>query len=127
MGLKRMADADPGATYDDLRYVRRQYITKEQLRAASAAVANAIFRVRRPTIWGEGTTACASDSKKFGSWDQNLMTEWHIRYGGKGVMIYWHLRHEVVYVAVETGYIRIQPRVLPLDPTRTCGKSNLAV
>ena len=29
------------------------------------------------------------DSKKFGSWDQNLMTEWHIRYGGRGVMIYW--------------------------------------
>ena len=42
-------------------------------------------------IWGEGTTACASDSKKFGSWDQNLMTEWHIRYGGRGVMIYWHV------------------------------------
>src|SRR5579883_964784 len=34
---------------------------------------------------------CASDSKKFGSWDQNLMTEWHVRYGGRGVMIYWHV------------------------------------
>lgn len=40
---------------------------------------------------GEGTTTCASDSKKFGAWDQNLMTEWHIRYGGRGVMIYWHV------------------------------------
>jgi hypothetical protein len=29
-------------------------------------------------VWGEGTTACASDSKKFSAWDQNLMTEWHI-------------------------------------------------
>ncbi|EIF8301206.1 transposase [Escherichia coli] len=29
--------------------------------------------------------------KNFGSWDQNLMTEWHIRYGGRGVMIYWHV------------------------------------
>ena len=42
-------------------------------------------------IWGEGTTACASDSKKFGASDQNLMTEWHARYGGRGVMIYWHV------------------------------------
>ena len=42
-------------------------------------------------IWGEGTTSCASDSKKFGAWDQNLMTEWHIRYRGRGVMIYWHV------------------------------------
>jgi TnpA family transposase len=33
----------------------------------------------------------ASDSKKFGSWNQNLMTEWHVRYGGRGVMIYWHV------------------------------------
>jgi TnpA family transposase len=50
-----------------------------------------VFRVRLPHIWGEATTACASDSKKFGSWDQNLMTEWHVRYGGKGIMIYWHV------------------------------------
>ncbi|MGM0974628.1 MAG: Tn3 family transposase [Bacillota bacterium] len=25
------------------------------------------------------------------AWDQNLMTEWHIRYRGRGVMIYWHV------------------------------------
>jgi hypothetical protein len=126
-GLKRLAGADLGSTYSDLRYVRRRYVAREQVRAAIADVANAVFRVRRAELWGEATTACASDSKKFGSWDQNLMTEWHIRHFGRGVMVYWHLRHEVVYVAVETGYIRIQPRVLPLDPTRTCGKSNLAV
>jgi len=31
-----------------------------------------------------------------GAWDQNLMTEWHVRYGGPGVMIYWHVeRHSV--------------------------------
>jgi hypothetical protein len=52
VGLKRLADADPGTTYDDLRYVRRQFITKEQLRVAIAAVANAIFRVRRAANWG---------------------------------------------------------------------------
>ena len=92
-GFKRLANADPGTTYADLRYVRARYTHKEQLRNAIAHIANAIFRVRKPEIWGEGTTACASDSKKFGAWDQNqnLMTEWHIRYGGRGVMIYWHV------------------------------------
>src|SRR5277367_7090847 len=40
---------------------------------------------------GDTGTACASDSKKFGAWDRNLMTEWHARYGGRGVMIYWHV------------------------------------
>lgn len=41
-------------------------------------------------VWGEATTACASDSKHFGSWDQNLLSEWHPRYKKHGVMIYWH-------------------------------------
>jgi TnpA family transposase len=58
-------------SYDDLQYVRRRYVTKEQLRAAIPPVCNAIFRVRNPALWGEGTTACASDSKKFGARGQS--------------------------------------------------------
>jgi TnpA family transposase len=79
-------------------YVKRRFIQKDQLRNAIAAIANAIFRTRMPHIWGEGTTACASDSKKFGAWDQNLMTQWHIRYGGRGVMIYWHVEKNSVCI-----------------------------
>jgi Tn3 transposase DDE domain/Domain of unknown function (DUF4158) len=87
-GLKRMSSGGGGDSYDDLLYVRRKYITTEQLRTAIGRVCNAIFTVRHTALWGEATTACASDSKKFGAWDQNLMTEWHARYGGPGVMIY---------------------------------------
>lgn len=90
-GFKRLPSADPGTTDSDLRYARSRYIHKEQLRNAIAHVANAIFEIRRAEIWGEGTTACASDSKKFGAWNQNLLTEWHIRYRGPGIMIYWHV------------------------------------
>ena len=90
-GLKRMAAGQPGTSYKDLLYLRRRFITREHLREAITRVVNATFRVRLPEIWGEATTACASDSKKFSAWDQNLMTEWHVRYGGRGVMIYWHV------------------------------------
>lgn len=90
-GLKRIAGGNHGIGYEEMLYVRRRFITKEHLRQAIAHVANAIFRIRQSHIWGDGTTACASDGKKFGAWDQNLMTEWHIRYGGRGVMIYWHV------------------------------------
>jgi TnpA family transposase len=93
-GFKRLPSADPGTTYSDLRYARSRYIHKEQLRNAIAHVASAIFAIRRAEIWGEGTTACASDSKKFGAWDQNLLTEWHIRYRGPGVLIYWHVERK---------------------------------
>ncbi|WP_339167699.1 Tn3 family transposase [Brevibacillus sp. FSL L8-0520] len=90
-GLKRVSAGDHIESYKDLLYVRRKFIHKDNLRNAIAEVVNAIFRVRMQEIWGEGTTSCASDSKKFGAWDQNLMTEWHIRYRGRGVMIYWHV------------------------------------
>lgn len=90
-GLKRMCGGINSDLEYDLRYVKKHYIHREHLRNAIAEVVNATFSVRKVAIWREGTTACASDSKKFGSWDQNLMTEWHIRYGGRGVMIYWHV------------------------------------
>jgi TnpA family transposase len=97
-GFKRLPSADPGTTYPDLRYVHSRYIHKEQLRNAFAHVASAIFEIRRAEIWGEGTTACASDSKKFGAWNQNLLTEWHIRYRGPGIMIYWHVEWKSVCI-----------------------------
>ena len=87
-GLKRMGNGGGLDSYKDLLYVRRRYIHKEALRTAIAKVCNAIFAVRQPTLGGEGTTACASDSQRFGAWDQNLLTEWHVRYGGPGVMVY---------------------------------------
>ncbi|WP_069791309.1 Tn3 family transposase (plasmid) [Cyanobacterium sp. IPPAS B-1200] len=90
-GLKRINTGIENENYHDLLYVRRRYIQKDQLRSAIASVVNAIFEIRNPEIWGEGTTTCASDSKHFGSWEQNLMNQYHLRYGGRGVMIYWHV------------------------------------
>jgi TnpA family transposase len=90
-GLKRVCATPPGEQYHDLLYVRRRYLQPDAVRNAIAEVVNAIFRIRAAHIWGEGTTACASDAKRFGAWDQNLLTEWHMRYGGRGVMIYWHV------------------------------------
>ena len=90
-GLKRISSGGHEETYKDLLYIRRKFIHRDNLRNAIAEVANGIFKVRMQEIWGDGTTSCASDSKKFGAWDQNLMTEWHIRYRGRGVMIYWHV------------------------------------
>jgi Tn3 transposase DDE domain len=86
-GLKRVSSGAGAESYPDLVYVRRRFIRKEPFREAIARVVNGVFRIRLPRIWGEATTASASDSKKFGAWDQNLLTEWHVRYGGKGIMI----------------------------------------
>jgi TnpA family transposase len=90
-GLKRVCAGSQGETYAQLLRIKKHYIHREHLRNAITQVVNDLLRIRHPQVWGEATTACASDSKKFGCWDQNLMTEWHIRYGGRGVMIYWHV------------------------------------
>ena len=90
-GLQRMAGLGSGTTARDLAYVRHRYIGVDAMRRAIAIVADGTLHARNPVIWGHGTTACASDSKHFGAWDQNLTTQWHVRYGGRGVMIYWHV------------------------------------
>lgn len=90
-GLQRMAGLESGVTAKDLAYARRRYIGVDTLRRAIAIVADGTLQARNPAIWGSATTACASDSKHYGAWDQNLTTQWHVRYGGRGIMIYWHV------------------------------------
>ncbi len=90
-GLKRISAGNHGVSYLDLQYIKRKFINKDNLRNAISHVVNAILKSRVKDVWGEGTTPCASDSKKVGAWDQNLMTKYHIRYRGRGIMIYWHV------------------------------------
>jgi hypothetical protein len=85
-GIKRVASGAQ-INYRDLLYILRRFINKDSLRASIAEVANAILREREVVIWGEATSL-ASDSKKFGAWDQNLMTEWHIRLRGPGIILF---------------------------------------
>lgn len=64
-------------TEEQLRYVRRRYLSKETAAQIAVHVADATFATRRKSLWGAGSTAVASDSTHFRSWDQNIFTEWH--------------------------------------------------
>jgi TnpA family transposase len=97
-GLKRVTVGNVEENYRDLLYIRRRYLSRDGLREAIATVVNNIFEVRNPDLWGEATTACASDSKKFAAWDQNLLTEWHVRYRGPGIMVYWHVERKAACI-----------------------------
>jgi TnpA family transposase len=90
--------------YADLKYVKRRYIKVEDVRQAIVAVINKILEIRDPRIWGVATTGVACDSKKISVWDQNLMVEWHARYKGRGVMVYWHVEKKAlcVYAQLKT-------------------------
>ena len=98
-GLHRISSASTSdITLEELKYIKRKFINQEDLREAITTVVNGIFRIRNTEIWGEVTSACAADSRKFTSWDQNLMTEWHTRYKGAGIMIYWHVNKQSVCI-----------------------------
>jgi len=91
-----------GHTEDEIRYVRRRYLTRDTAQAVAIAIANATFAARRTSLWGEGSTAVASDSTHFRSYDQNIFTEWHSRYGGRGILIYWHVERGSMVVHSQT-------------------------
>jgi len=90
-GLSRVWIGNPDVSESHLKYVRRRFISVEGLRVAIAHVVNEILAIKAPHIWGGTSTWSASDSKQFGSWDQNLRAQWHQRYHQSGVMVYWHV------------------------------------
>jgi TnpA family transposase len=104
VGIKRVADgvaaapdADDADTEAALRRARRMFINRDNLRAAIRTIVNKTLEARDTSPWGPGTS-CASDSRKFGSWSANFMTEWHQRYGGPGIMVYWHVERRSVCI-----------------------------
>jgi hypothetical protein len=79
IGLRAIAAGGHNHTEEDLRYIRRRYLSADAVRSFAAAIANATLAARRELIWGPGTGAVASDSTHFGAFDQNLFTQYSPR------------------------------------------------
>ena len=79
-GIRAAAAGDHDHSEDDLRYVRRRFLTVEGCREVARIIANATFSARHTALWGEGSSSVASDSTHFSAYDQNIFTEWHSRY-----------------------------------------------
>jgi hypothetical protein len=58
-------------------------LQEEKLDEAIRAVIAAYNRFQLPKYWGTGKRACA-DGTKWEMYEQNLLAEYHIRYGGYG-------------------------------------------
>jgi len=50
-GIKAVAGGGPGHSEDDLRYVRRRYLSLEVAQAIAVAIADATFAARREALW----------------------------------------------------------------------------
>jgi TnpA family transposase len=97
-GIRAVASGTHGHAEDEIRYARRRYLTVQAARSIAIQIADATFAARRQSLWGAGSTAVASDSTHVRAFDQNILTEWHSRYHGRGVLIYWHVERKSMAV-----------------------------
>jgi len=103
LGSTQAARHLPGAvTPRMLMYVNQRHIDTEKLEAALCDLINAYHTFNLPKLWGDGTSA-AADGTKYDLYEQNLLSEYHIRYGGYGGIAYHHVADN--YVALFSHFI----------------------
>lgn len=85
-----------------LSYANRRHIDTPKLEAAVRDIINAYNGLKLPKYWGSGKTA-AADGSKFKVYENNLLSEYHIRYGGYGGIGYYHVSDQ--YIALFTHFI----------------------
>lgn len=90
------------ATGHELSFVNQRHINAAKLNAAMVDIINAYTEFPLPKLWGAGTAA-AADGTKYELYEQNLLAEYHIRYGGYGGIAYHHIADN--YVALFSHFI----------------------
>lgn len=85
-----------------ISWVHWRHITEEGLDKAIREVINAYNRFGLPKSWGTGKNASA-DGTKWDLYEQNLLSEYHIRYGGYGGIGYYHVSD--TYIALFSHFI----------------------
>lgn len=85
-----------------LSFVNHRHINAKKLDSALVDLLDNYHLFRLPKFWGDGKHASA-DGTKYDLYEQNLMAEYHIRYGGYGGIAYHHVSD--LYVALFSHFI----------------------
>ncbi|MDA1775092.1 Tn3 family transposase [Bacillus cereus] len=85
-----------------LSFVNRRHIHIPRLNAALQDVLNQYHTFSLPKLWGTGKIA-AADGTKHDMYTENLISEYHIRYGGYGALAYHHVADN--YIALFSHFI----------------------
>jgi TnpA family transposase len=83
-------------------WLNLHHMTEERLEKAIVRVINAYNRFLLPKYWGSGKHASA-DGTQWNLYEQNLLAERHIRYGGYGGIGYYHVSD--MYIALFSHFI----------------------
>lgn len=85
-----------------LYFVNRRHVTIDKLNSALFDIINRYHMLDLPTVWGKGKSV-AADGTKYDVYEQNLLSEYHIRYGGYGGIAYHHVADK--YIALFSRFI----------------------
>jgi TnpA family transposase len=83
-------------------WVHRRHISEDGLQAAITTLIDAYNQFALPKFWGSGQRASV-DGTKWDMYEQNLLAEYHIRYGGYGGIGYYHVSD--TYIALFSYFI----------------------
>ena len=86
----------------ELTLAGNKHATAVKIEKASAAVINAFSRLDVTAMWGDGKAA-AADGSQIDTWEDNLLAETSIRYGGYGGIAYRHVSN--TYIALFSHFI----------------------
>ena len=88
LGPVQTARSVRGIDLFKLAFINQRHITEAKLNDAITLVVNAYAQFPPERLWGSGKSALA-DGMKWNLYPQNLMSEYHIRYGGYGGIGYY--------------------------------------
>jgi len=95
LGPTQTAKSIKGINRRQVAWLNLKYITEDVLDKAIVKVINAYNKFELPGYWGSGEHASA-DGTKWNLYEQNLLSEYHIRYGGYGGIGYYHVSDKMI-------------------------------
>lgn len=102
LGPTQTARSVRGIDRKQLAWINSHHITEERLNRAITKVINTYHRFSLPKYWGSGKSVSA-DGTQWEMYEQNLMAQYHIRYGGYGGVSYYHVSD--TYIALFSHFI----------------------
>lgn len=102
LGPTQTARSVKGLSRKQVSWLNLRHVTEERLERALVKVINSYNRFALPKYWGSGKSVSA-DGTKWNVYEQNLLSEYHIRYGGYGGIGYYHVSD--MYIALFSRFI----------------------
>jgi len=95
LGPVQTAKSIKGLSRRQISWLNLKYVSEDLLDKAIVKVINAYNKFELPGYWGTGKHASA-DGTKWNLYEQNLLSEHHIRYGGCGGIGYYHVSDKFI-------------------------------